>query len=165
LGVTLTPTLPYSTFHMPLTLRAATASDEKKIKDLIHEVGINPMNLDWERFIVAEAEGAFVGCVQIKPHKDGVRELASLAVVPEKQGAGIGSMLVKAVLEREPGELYLMCQKGLTTYYERFGFFEVKGNALPRSLRVYERAGRLFSKIFGQEGIAIMRREKNGGAS
>jgi len=52
---------------MPVTLRPATASDQKPIKDLIHLVGINPTGLNWERFIIAEEAGQFVGCVQLKP--------------------------------------------------------------------------------------------------
>jgi len=143
---------------MPVTLRPAQAADEKKIKNLIHQVQINPMNLDWQRFIIAEAEGVLVGCVQIKPHKDGVRELASLAVVPEKQGQGIGSLLVKALLDREPGELYLMCVHTTAPYYERFGFARVPSPAIPRSLKVYERMARLFSKLSGHSGISIMHR-------
>lgn len=144
---------------MPLTLRPAAADDEKKIKALIHEVQINPMNLDWRRFIVAEDGGEFVGCAQIKPHKDGARELASLAVAPDRQGQGIGTMLVNALLEREQGELYLMCVKENVPYYRRFGFEEVTGRRIPRSLRFYERAGRLLSKITRASGISIMRRE------
>ncbi len=143
---------------MPLALRPATAVDEKKIKSLIHQTRINPLNLNWQRFIVAEEEGAFVGCVQIKPHKDGVRELASLAVAPEKQGQGIGSRLVEALLEREPGELYLMCLKHMAPYYQRFGFVEVQGAAIPRSLKFYERAAGLLAKLSGGEGISIMKR-------
>jgi amino-acid N-acetyltransferase len=146
---------------MTITLRPATQADEKKIKDLIHEVNINPMNLDWERFIVAEDDGAFVGCVQIKPHKDGTRELASLAVTPSRQGSGIGSVLVKALLERERGELYLMCLRPMVTYYQRFGFEEVPEAAMPRSLKIYHRAGKIFAKIAGTQGTSIMRREDN----
>jgi len=142
---------------MPLTLRPATPADEKKIKDLIHQARLNPMSLDWERFIVAEEEGQFVGCAQLKPHQDGARELASLAVIPEKKRAGIGSMLVNAIIEQNPGELYLMCEGGLTTYYQRFGFEEIGLEAMPRSFKVPYRAARLFSKVVGFR-LAIMRR-------
>ncbi|MBM4425047.1 MAG: GNAT family N-acetyltransferase [Chloroflexi bacterium] len=143
---------------MTITLRPATAADAKKIKDLIHEVRINPMNLDWERFIVAEDDGEFVGCAQVKPHTDGVRELASLAVSPSWQGQGIGSMLVKALLEREKGELYLMCRAKTAPYYRRFGFVEVVGKNIPRSFRLHARAGRLIA-MFAGEGIAFMKRK------
>jgi N-acetylglutamate synthase-like GNAT family acetyltransferase len=143
---------------MTVTIRAATAQDAQTIKDLIHRVRINPMNLDWERFIVAEADGKFVGCVQIKPHNDGAKELASLAVVPEQQGTGIGSILVRALLERHPGELYLMCRGVLAPYYRRFGFEEIGLEEMPRSFKTIYRAARLFNRLFTREHLSIMRR-------
>ncbi|MEK7785992.1 MAG: GNAT family N-acetyltransferase [Chloroflexota bacterium] len=143
---------------MTVILRSATKDDEKKIKALIHQVGINPMNLGWERFIVAEDDGEFVGCGQIKPHNDGALELASLAVVSERQGTGIGALLVRALIERAPGELYLMCMSELASYYRRFGFEEVGIEAMPRSLKIVHRAARVFSKLTGHESISIMRR-------
>ena len=145
---------------MPITLRPANQDDEKNIKALIRRVGINPMDLDWERFIVAEdpEAGEFVGCGQIKPHKDGALELASLAVMPERQSAGVGSLLVNALLARAPGELYLMCRKSMTPYYRRFGFEEIGLETMPRSFKTIYRAARLFSKLAGQDGLSIMRR-------
>jgi N-acetylglutamate synthase-like GNAT family acetyltransferase len=142
---------------MSPALRPATQADEKKIKDLIYQARLNPMSLEWERFIVAEEDGQFVGCVQLKPHKDGARELASLAVIPEKKGRGIGAMLVNAIIEQNPGELYLMCEAGLTGYYQRFGFEEIGPEVMPRSFKVPYRAARLFSKVSGFR-LAIMRR-------
>lgn len=142
---------------MPPTLRPAALDDEKNIKDLIHQSHLNPMNLDWERFIVAEEEGQFVGCVQLKPHKDGARELASLAVIKERRESGIGAMLVKAIVEQNPGELYLMCEGSLTGYYQRFGFEEIGPEVMPRSFKTLYRAARIFSKVAGFRA-AIMRR-------
>lgn len=145
---------------MPISLRPATAGDEKKIKSLIHEVGINPISLEWRRFIVAEDDGEFVGCGQLKPHSDGAIEMASLAVVPARQGAGIGTMLVRALIERGPQVLYLMCQSQLAPYYRRFGFEEIGPEDMPRSLKVYYRAGKVFAPLIHAAGISIMRRVK-----
>ena len=58
----------------------------------------------------------------MKPHGDGSRELASLAVLPEWQGRGVGRALVHALLDGEPGPIYLTCAAGLEGYYEQFGF-------------------------------------------
>jgi N-acetylglutamate synthase-like GNAT family acetyltransferase len=143
---------------MTVRLRPAAAADQPVIKALIHAVRINPMGLNWERFIVADDEGRFVGCAQIKPHNDGARELASLAVIPECQGQGIGSLLVRAMLERERGELYLACRSSLTTYYERFGFQVVPPGELPGSFKLQYRFGRLLARLSIFEGPCIMRR-------
>lgn len=35
------------------TLRTARAEDDAAIRKLIHQVGINPLGLHWERFILA----------------------------------------------------------------------------------------------------------------
>ena len=64
-------------------LQAATAEQETAVKSLIRAVHINPLGLDWRRFVVAvDEEGAVIGCGQVKPHGDGTRELASIAVAP-----------------------------------------------------------------------------------
>ena len=107
---------------VPIQIRTATVEDAKAIKRLICRVGINPFGLDWQRFLVAEDAGEIVGCIQVKPYQDGVRELASLAVVPERQGQGVGTLLVNALLARDPGELYLMCLDVMGPYYARFNF-------------------------------------------
>jgi N-acetylglutamate synthase-like GNAT family acetyltransferase len=144
---------------MTITIRPATAADSKFIKDLSRKVQINPLNLDWERFIVAEDDGVFVGCTQIKPHKDGVRELASVAVVPERQGQGIGSMLVRAMLEREPGTLYLTCLKHNVSFYEQFGFRLVEAANAPRGFKAMMRLDRILTRLGLIEGGAVMKRE------
>ena len=144
---------------MPITLRPATVADQKPIRDLIHAVGINPTNLNWERFIIAESDGEFTGCVQIKPHSGGLRELASLAVKPDQQGQGIGGQLIRALSEHERGELYLMCRSNLATYYESFGFKVVDPAQVPGSFKLQMRFGRLLAKLTRFEGLSVMRRE------
>lgn len=141
---------------MSVTLRPATAADQKPIKDLIHLVGINPTNLNWERFIVAEDAGQFVGCVQLKPHNDGVKELASLAVQPAYQGQHVGTQLIQALLAQHPEELYLICRSGLSTYYAKFGFRQVEPQNLPGSFKLQYRAGRLLAKLSKFEGLSVM---------
>src|ERR1700730_18130879 len=58
------------------------------------------MNLKWPNFVVAEDDGAIVGVGQIKSHGDGSRELASIAVVPARQGQGIARAGLEALLSR-----------------------------------------------------------------
>lgn len=105
-----------------MQLRSATVADQSTIKDLIHAAHINPMNVDWRHFIIAEEDGRTIGIGQVKSHGDGSRELASIAVVPEQQHRGIASTIIRALLERETGPLYLTCRDELVPFYNRFGF-------------------------------------------
>ncbi|HZQ09675.1 MAG TPA: GNAT family N-acetyltransferase, partial [Anaerolineae bacterium] len=96
---------------------------------------INPFDLDWQRFLVAEENGKIVGVGQVKPHPDGSRELASIAVIPSCQGQGIGSNLVRALLARGHDTLFLTCRAPLEAYYARFGFRRATDQELPPHFR------------------------------
>jgi N-acetylglutamate synthase-like GNAT family acetyltransferase len=119
----------------PVQIRRAVATDQRAITALIRAAGINPLSLHWRRFIVAEADGRIVGTGQIKPHRDGSRELASLAVAPERQGEGLARVII-TVLQRAAGPpLYLTCADRLESFYVRFGFRTIAGDELPPDLR------------------------------
>lgn len=108
---------------MAYTLRPAAESDDPRIKDLIRRVSINPTRLNWQRFIVAETpEGELAGCVQLKPHRDGSLELASLAVEETQRGQGVARLLIERLLAESPRPLYLVCRPPLGPLYEKFGF-------------------------------------------
>jgi N-acetylglutamate synthase-like GNAT family acetyltransferase len=104
------------------TLRRAASADQKSITALVRGAGINPLDLRWSRFLVADDGGRVIGAAQLKTHGDGSRELASLAVVPEYRGRGVGSALVEALLAMETGAVYLTCADRLEGYYVSFGF-------------------------------------------
>lgn len=111
----------------PYLLRCATRSDSRAIRELIWKVRINPVALDWRRFLVAvDAQNRLLGCGQIKPHGDGSRELASIAVQPFAQGQGIGSALITRLLADAPRPIYLTCRHTLEDYYQPFGFRAIR---------------------------------------
>ena len=88
-------------------LRPATADDSFAIKDLIHRVGINPMSLDWHRFVLAvDGSGKMLGCGQLKPHGKDVIELASIAVEPSHQHQGIARVIIEYLIAQGPRPLY-----------------------------------------------------------
>jgi len=133
---------------MPLTLRDATVEDQPTIRQIVRAANINPTGLEWPRFIVAEDAGAIVGVGQVKPHRDGTRELASIAVLPGRQGQGIGTAIIEELLRREKGTLHLTCRGRLQGYYERFGFRKLESRDYPpyfaRMLPILNTLGRLF---------------------
>ena len=140
-----------------LIFRPATREDFPAIRELIHTVGINPTGLDWRRFLLAvTGTGVLVGCGQIKPHKDGSRELASIAVREEYRGRGVARALILRLLEGQPRPLYLMCRARLGSFYNQYGFRAIGQNEMPPYFRRISRLVKLFNHG-GDDGLLVMR--------
>jgi len=107
-----------------IALRPAIAADQKRIREIIHLVGINPMGLKWQNFTVAvdESTGTIVGTGQIKTHGDGSRELASIAVLPDYRHQGLAHRMLEHLLAHSTGTLFLTCLSTMRSLYELFGF-------------------------------------------
>lgn len=144
-----------------MNLRPTTQADEKIINRIVRAVGINPMSLDWRRFLVAEDDGQVVGIGQIKPHGDGSRELASIAVIPEHRGQGIASAIIRALLEKERGEIYLLCRNELESFYARFGFRKIGRDEMPPYFRRITRVLDFLARWTGRRGIVMKRNRLN----
>lgn len=148
---------------MPTTafnLRQAAAQDEAAIRELIRLGKINPTGLDWRRFWVAcTPQGEVIACAQIKPHRDGSRELASVATHPQERGRGAASALIDTLIAREPTPLYLMCRAALQTFYQQWDFVTIPPEAMPPYFR---RVWRLFAIVSWttpiEDRLTIMRR-------
>lgn len=143
--------------HAAFSLRPATAVDQPTIKALIRAVGINPLGLNWRRFLVAvDAQDTLIGCGQVKPHRDGTRELASIAVDPNWRRQGVARALIEALMARESPPLWLTCASPRVPLYLRFGFREVEDTAvMPPTFRRYTRLFRLFQTITRQNNIYL----------
>ncbi len=143
-----------------LSIRPARAEDSPHIRALIRIVRINPTGLDWRRFLVAlDPRGALIGCGQIKPHGDGSRELASIAVREEDRGRGVARALIEALLEQEQQRpLFLMCRARLSGLYARFGFAAVTLAEMPTYFRGISRIEHLLnSKAAPEDRLMVMR--------
>ncbi len=129
-------------------IRPAREEDFPAIRRLIHTANINPTGLNWKRFLVAiSSENEFLGCGQIKPHKDGSIELASIAVQEQSRGRGIARAIIEELLVRESRRpLYLMCRARLVALYEKFGFRTIDITEMPRYFQMISRAERIFNK-------------------
>jgi len=141
------------------SLRPAEETESAQIKDLIHLVGINPMDLDWRRFIVAVNDrDEMIGCGQLKPHGKGILELASLAVYPEHRGQGIGRAIIEQLLKDSLRPLYLMSESSNGPLYEKFGFREISYEEMPRYFQRLSRlAGLVTTLARRQERLLIMK--------
>ncbi len=141
------------------TLRPAREADAAAIKNLIRSVGINPMDLDWRRFVVAvDEQDNVIATGQIKPHQKGaILELASIAVVEEHRGEGMARAIIEHLLKDSPRPLYLTCRSRLQTFYQKFGFQTLSYQEMPR---FYQRLSKLASAF-----ITITRQDQADGLS
>jgi amino-acid N-acetyltransferase len=141
------------------TIRPARETEAAQIRDLIYLVGINPMGLDWKRFVVAVNErDEMLGCGQIKPHGQDILELASIAVYPGHQGKGVARAIIEHLLQDSPRPLYLMCQSSLGPFYERFGFRGISYEEMPRYFqRLSKLAGLVTTLAQREERLLIMK--------
>lgn len=142
-----------------ITIRPARETDAAAIRDLIHQVGINPMGLDWKRFVVAVNDrDEMIGCGQLKPHSQDVLELASIAVYPEHQGKGVARLIIEHLLQDSPRPLYLMCRSPLGPLYEKFGFRAISYEEMPRYFqRMSKLAGLAATLAHREEYLLIMK--------
>ncbi|HEX9384742.1 MAG TPA: GNAT family N-acetyltransferase [Anaerolineales bacterium] len=140
-------------------IRPARETESAQIKNLIHLVGINPMDLDWKRFVVAvNDQDEMIGCGQLKPHGKDVLELASLAVYPEHQGKGVARAIIEYLLKDSPRPLYLMCQSSLGPLYEKFGFRGISYDEMPRYFRrISKLAGLVTTLARREERLLVMK--------
>ena len=144
---------------MSITIRPTVETDQAEIKSLVRVARINPRNLHWSRFLVAEEGGRIIGVRQVKIHKDGTREVASGVVRPEYRRRGISAELMRALLSRERGPLYLMCDEKWARYYELFGFFRVGPSELPLDFRREYRIGRIITSmlsLFARRNVRLI---------
>jgi amino-acid N-acetyltransferase len=129
------------------TLRRATRADQGAIRRMIFGAMLDPTSLDWRNFVLAIDDttqtSRVIGCAQIKRYAD-CNEFGSLVVLRAYREHGIGGQLLRALCDAEPGPLYLVCLDKMQTYYERFGFARVALDESPRTLRIKQRAGRIF---------------------
>ena len=140
-------------------IHPARETESAQIKNLIHLVGINPMDLDWKRFVVAvNDQDEMIGCGQLKPHGKDVLELASLAVYPEHRGKGVARAIIEYLLKDSPRPLYLMCQSSLGPLYEKFGFRGISYDEMPRYFRrISKLAGLVTTLARREERLLVMK--------
>jgi GNAT superfamily N-acetyltransferase len=143
-----------------IRIEPAGREAQAKIRSMIRAGNLNPLGLDWRHFLLAiDPDDGIIGCVQVKVHRGGARELASLYVQPSWRRCKVGSRLVEMILDEQSPPLWLTCRKRLTGFYRRFGFIIVDQ---PREMPAYFRiVWRLFKiiQVLGsfEAGLAVMR--------
>lgn len=145
------------------SLRSASQSDDGAIHALVYAARINPSGLDWRRFVLAVSlEGEVIGCGQVKPHRDGSRELASIVVAPDWRGNGVARAILEYLIASNPGLLYLTCRARLGPLYEKFGFRVASEGELTPYFRRLSRLAKVIEFVsLGHEGLLVMLRQSH----
>ena len=125
-----------------MKVRSAKIADAKSIHSLINSYAEQDRMLfrsltdiyeNLQTFIVAESDGAIVGCCGLQIIWSDLAEIRSLAVKEPNSGAGAGKMLVAEAIERAK-QLGIQRVFALTLepeFFEKLGFERVEKNALP----------------------------------
>lgn len=123
----------YSRISPHTTLRRATEDDQPTIRRMVTSECLNPRDLHWQNFLIAEDGDRIVGIGQIRLHGT-LKELGSLVVAPDVRGQGVGAALVAALEARAGLPLYLMCAPHNVAYYTRLGYRDLPPAARPAAI-------------------------------
>ena len=106
---------------------ALEAEDRRQLDDPVVAI-VRPGG----QVLVAESEGAVVGCVALRPAGDRVYELSKMAVTPQVRGRGVGRQVLQAAVDRAAAlgasSLFLGSSTKLPAavhLYEEVGFVHV----------------------------------------
>ena len=136
--------------------RPASASDIWTIRKLVFSAKLDPTQLRWQQFWLIECDGRVVACGQLRSFEQ-AQELGSLVVLKELQNRGLGSYLVKHLIQQATQPVYLECVgKKLAQFYTKLGFVPVTLQDLPSSLKGKFGLSQLVSKLIPFISVSIM---------
>lgn len=139
-----------------MEVRSAKASDADKLVELINSafrpaegyiIGRDRIDLETVEslfrkgeFLIAEDDGALAGCVYLEPRGDRTY-LGLLSVAPDRQKAGVGSLLVKESERRcaAAGSRFMdlrtiNLREDNRAFYKHRGYVEIGTEPLPAEL-------------------------------
>lgn len=111
--------------------------------------------------VAVSSDDEIVGIGQLRPHRDGSMELASIAVKKKWRGQGIASSIVEHLIAQHDGPLYLTCASPMESFYIPFRFEKVTDSKqMPPYFRRVWRLFRLLTTVRA-DGVtlSVMKRD------
>ena len=109
---------------------SATSADVPFIRETAERLILDANDLKAEQFITIRADGRIIAFGRVRPYKE-TFELATVAVIEEHRGNGLGQAIARELIRRFPqDEVYVVTD--LIGYWERLGF--VRTEILPPEL-------------------------------
>jgi len=123
---------------MSVVIRPAKTSDVKKIRAIVDTYAVERKLLSKEtvtlfesvqEFVVAEVDGAVVGCGALHVLWEDIAEVRTVAVVKQMHGKGVGHLILENILARakEVGVKKVFCLTFETKFFGSHGFKEIQG--------------------------------------
>jgi len=105
--------------------------DLPRITAILEEAKGNARELKAEDFLVAGLGSKIIGCGRIRKLPEGDLELSSVAVLQEHRGQGVGSEIIRRLLQKVNEPVYLECFGEKEGFYRPFGFEIAADQDLP----------------------------------
>ena len=120
-----------------MIIRKAVVTDARKIEHMVKDRDnwLNHIGLKWQNFWVVEEEQTLIACGQLRPWEN-IFELSSLAVLSDYREKGIGTYLIRSLIEQANTVVYLSCGSHLESFYRRAGFKRILWSNLPSLLKL-----------------------------
>jgi amino-acid N-acetyltransferase len=139
------------------TIQRAAAADQAAIREIVLKAGLDPSNLKWPNFVLAEIDEQIAGIGQIRPYP-GCPELGSIVTLPAYRGQGVASKIIETLLDGRTDTIYLECMGQRASFYTRFGFQEIPWPQAPMPLKLKAGLGNMIGRLFGLR-VAVMKRD------
>jgi N-acetylglutamate synthase-like GNAT family acetyltransferase len=109
--------------------------------------------------VAISTDGGLLGCGQIKPHSDGSKELASIAVQENSRGRGIARKIIMTLIGLEVDRpVYLMCRARLNKFYNKYGFHTINLEEMPPYFKRICRLERIFNSTSNSDDRLLVMR-------
>ena len=107
-----------------MRIRDATEGDMAFIQEELRKNNIDSENLDPHEFVVATENGHITGFGRLRRAGE-LYQIGCVVVVEDKRRRGVGSLLIKHLLDFTPVSLVYIVTD-LVDYFEKLGFVEMK---------------------------------------
>ena len=107
-----------------MKVRHATHGDMGFIREELRKSNIDSENLDPREFVVAMEDGSVAGFGRLRKAGEAY-QIGCVVVVEDKRRRGVGSLIVKHLLDFTPVSLVYIVTD-LVDYFEKLGFVEMK---------------------------------------
>lgn len=119
--------------------------------------GFPPFPFFKVKYFVAKNNGKIVGGIGVSNYNS-YYGIGQFVVKRSERRRGIGSDVLKQILNSRNKEVYLNCYIGMKKFYEKFGFSEVKENNLPIKMRKRFKFYRFLAMLINKNLIYMKRK-------